>query len=162
MKYGLLVSADTMRTTCLWTLPILIAGFVAVVSATQTAVESTSQRTAYRPKSGDFVIVGTLFKGRAPGATASTSTEPITYDPHFEIGARVERVTLGQSPWRVGDLVTFVVHSPVSLLGSAFSGQQFALTFSPFVPKTKDDKIWFEPETRYLLQWVEPVKKSPP
>jgi hypothetical protein len=151
-----------MRMNCLWTLAILVAAFVQVISATQTGVESTSQRTAYKPKSGDFVIVCTLFKGRAPGATTSTPTEPITYDAHFEIGARVERVTLGQSPWRVGDRVTFLIHSPVSLLGSAFSGQQFALTFSPFTPTTKDDKVWFEPETHYLLQWIEPVKQSRP
>src|SRR5262245_14081100 len=121
-----------MRTSRLWTVTILVATSAAVVSASQIAARSTSQRTGYKPKSGDFIVVCTLFKGLAPGATASTPTEPITYDAHFDIGSRVERVTLGPSPWRVGDRVTFLVHSPVSLLGGAYSGRQFTLTFSPF------------------------------
>jgi hypothetical protein len=39
--------------------------------------------------------------------------------------------------------------------GYSFSGQRFALTFSHFRPTTKDDLVWFDPGTRYLLRWLE-------
>jgi len=123
--------------------------------ARQVVAQDNGKRTVYKPKASDFVVVCTLFKGRAPGATASTTKEPITYEPRFEIGARVERVTLGESPWRAGDRVTFLIHSPTLLLPSDFAGQEFELTFSRFRPTTESDKVWFEPETRYLLQWIE-------
>ena len=135
---------------------MFVAAFVALAIANPVA-----QRATYKPKSGDFVVVCTLFTGRAPGASAATPNEPITYDPRFDLGVRIERVTVGNSPWRVGDLVTFLIHSPTLLLGGNYSGQQFALTFSPFRAKTESDKVWFKPETRYVLQWVEPVKAHP-
>jgi hypothetical protein len=135
----------------------LIAAFPALAMATQAADVKNGQRPRYKPEPRDFVVVCTLFKGRAPGATDSTPTEPVTHDPRFEIGARVERIALGESPWRVGDRVTFVIHSPSVLLPSSFVGQQFELTFSPFRPTTKSDKVWFRPETRYLLKWVQPA-----
>lgn len=149
-----------MGTTCSWPTPMFVAAFAALVVAGPVAAK-TGQRGTYKPKSGDFVVVCTLFKGRAPGASASTPKEPITYDPRFDLGARIERVTMGNSPWRVGDLVTFLIHSPSLLLADNYSGRQFALTFSPFRAKTKSDKVWFKPETRYVLQWVEPVKADP-
>jgi len=112
----------------------------------------------YQPKSGDFVVVCTLFSGRAPGATDSTPVEPITYDPLFEIGARVERVALGESPWRVGTAVTFVIHSPARLLPAGFEGKQYRLTFSSIRPMTDSDRIWLRPDTRHVLRWIEPEK----
>jgi hypothetical protein len=147
-----------MRATASSAVTVLIAAFPALVMATQAADVKNGQRTRYKPEPRDFVVVCTLFKGRAPGSTEATPTEPITYDPRFEIGARVERIALGEPPWRVGDRVTFVIHSPSLLLGSRFVGEQFELTFSPFRPTTKNDKVWFRPETRYLLQWVERAK----
>jgi hypothetical protein len=138
--------------------PTMLLALAAVVVASHAAGEQNGQRTAYEPKPGDFVVVCTLFNGRPPGATASTPTEPITYDPRFAVGARVERIALGESPWRAGDLVTFVIHSPTLLLGPSFAGQQFALTFSPLRPRTNSDKRWFDPETRYLLQRIEPMQ----
>jgi hypothetical protein len=137
--------------------PIFITAFAALVVLSPVAAH-TRQRTTYKPKPADFVVVCTLFEGRAPGATASTPREPITYDPRFDLGARIERVTLGKSPWRAGDLVTFVIHSPSLLLGHTYSGRQFVLTLSPFRPRTDSDKVWFEPGTHYVLQWVEPVQ----
>lgn len=141
---------------------LLVAACVAAVMASQTAGEQNGRRAAYKLKPGDIVIVCTVFKGRAPGTTVSTPREPITYDPRFDVGARVERVIVGKSPWRVGDLVTFVIHSPTLMLGDSFSGRQFQLTLSPFSPRTDNDRVWFEPETRYLLQWAEPVDTSKP
>src|SRR5262245_4474026 len=133
---------------------------VMLVAATGVTAKQNGRRSVYKPTATDFVVVCTLFNGRAPGATPSTPKEPITYDPRFEIGARVERVTLGNSPWRPGDRVTFVIHSPTLLLSNDFSGQQFELTFSPFRPTTESDKVWFEAETRYLLRWVERAKTT--
>ena len=137
-----------------------VAILAVLVTASDVVAQDNGKRAAYKRKPSDFVIVCTLYKGRAPGATASTPKEPITYDPRFEIGARVERVTLGESPWRAGDRVTFVIHSPASLLPSDFAAQEFELTFSPFRPTTKSDKVWFEPETRYLLRSIERAKHS--
>jgi hypothetical protein len=148
-----------MRTRCSCAVTI-VATFAVLAAGTQVTAQDRGQRTAYKPTASDFVVVCTLFKGRAPGATASTPKEPITYDPRFEIGARVERVTLGKSPWRAGDRITFVIHSPTVLLANDFSGQEFELTFSPFRPTTKSEKVWFEPETRYLLQRIERAKKT--
>jgi hypothetical protein len=139
---------------------VTIAAALTVLAAgAQGTAPDKGQRTPYKPTPSDFVVVCTLFKGPAPGATALTPKEPITYDPQFQIGARVERVTLGKSPWRAGDRVTFVIHSPTLLLSNDFSGQEFELTFSPFRPTTRSDKVWFNPETRYLLQAIERVKK---
>lgn len=143
-----------MRRICLM-IAVTILATCAGLASSQSP--KRSQRHVYKPQRGDFVVVCTLFKGRAPGATDSTPLEPITYDPHFEIGARIERVHLGDSPWRVGNVVTFVIHSPTLMLGHNFAGKQFKLTFSPFRPTSDDDKVWFTPETRYLLQWIEPV-----
>ena len=137
------------------------AALAVAVGAIATPVRSqdSGHRTTYTPGQSDFTIVCTLFDRRAPGATASTPREPITYDPRFEIGARVQRVTLGKSPWPAGDRVTFVIHSPTLLLQNDFSGQQFELTFSPFRPTSKSDKVWFEPDTHYLLRHLERVTK---
>jgi hypothetical protein len=145
-----------MRTNCSWATPMFVAAFTVLAVASPVA-----QRATYKPKSGDFVVVCTLFKGRAPGATAATPQEPITYDPRFEVGARIERVALGNSPWRAGSLVTFFIHSPSLLLRGNYSGQQFALTFSRFRATTDSDKVWFKPGTRYVLQGIEPVKVQP-
>jgi len=136
----------------------MLVALAAVVMASHAAGEQNGPRSAYEAKPGDFVLVCTLFKGPAPGATDSTPTEPITYDPHFDIGAHIERVSLGESPWRAGDLVTFAIHSPTRLLGPTFAGQQFTLTLSQFRSRTKSDKLWFDPETRYLLTKIEPMK----
>src|SRR3954468_17111110 len=100
----------------------IVATLAVVAGGTQVTTQDKDQR---KPAASDFVVVCTLFKSRAPGATASTPKEPITYDPRFEIGARVERVTLGKSPWRAGDRVTFVIHSPTLLLANDFSDQEF-------------------------------------
>jgi len=146
----------TQRALAITTVSILAV----LVTASDVVAQDNGKPAAYKAERSDFVIVCTLFKGRAPGATASTLKEPITYDPRFEIGARVERVTLGKSPWRAGDRVTFVIHSPASLLPDDFAAQEFELTFSPFRPTTTSDKVWFEPGTRYLLRWIERAKHS--
>lgn len=116
----------------------------------------------YVPKRGDFTVVCTLFNSDPPGRV-SLSDIPITYDPMFVVGARVEHVMLGTSPWKVGESVRFLIHSPTLMLGGyQFDGQRFSMTFSPFRPKTKDDKIWFKPETRYLLRWIEKIDETQP
>ena len=117
-----------------------------------------SQRSGggYVPKPGDFTVVCTLFKGDPPGKV-SLPDIPITYDPRFVVGARIDEVTLGSSPWKVGAVVRFLIHSPTLMLGGyQFDGRKVAMTFSPFRPKTKDDEVWFRPETRYLVRWMEP------
>jgi hypothetical protein len=45
---------------------VLIAAFPALVMATQAADVKNGQRTRYKPEPRDFVVVCTLFKGRAP------------------------------------------------------------------------------------------------
>lgn len=137
---------------------LTVALLAVLLAGNEVTAQHSGQRTVYQPKPLDFAVVCSLFSGRAPGARASTPKEPITYDPRFEIGARVERITLGKSPWRPGDRVTFVIHSPALLLPSDFSGQEFELTFSPFRPTTESDKVWFELETRYLLRRIERAK----
>ena len=146
---------------CRWVLMLLVATCAPLVTSMQS-VYAGAQRHKYKPTSGDFVVVCTLFNGRAPGATDSTPEEPITYDPRVDIGARVERVVLGKSPWPVGSVVTFVIHSPALMLGVGFEGKQYSLTFSRFHPTTDSDKVWFRPDTRYLLQWIEPgIERRP-
>src|SRR5262249_31413268 len=147
-------SQRKMWRACLWVPTLLVAACAAMVMS-MPSLSAGAQRPEYKPKHGDVVVVCTLFKGRAPGAADSTPVEPITYDPRFDIGARVDRVVLGQSPWRVGSVVTFVIHSPALLLSANFEGKEYALTLSPFSP-AESDKAWFRPDTRYLLQSVEP------
>lgn len=138
----------------------LLAVLAVIGAGTEITAQDNARQDSYKLRPSDFMVVCTLFNGPAPGSTASTPKEPITYDPRFEIGARIERVTLGKSPWRAGDRVTFVIHSPAILLRNDFSAQQFELTFSSFRPTSKSDKAWFEPETRYLLQHIDRVTKT--
>ncbi len=123
--------------------------------ASPVSAAERTRPTRYQPQPGDFTLVCTLFKGPAPGSSLQAPVVPITYDPRFQIGARIERVTRGIAPWRVGQIVTFVIHSPSLLLPGNFAGQQFVLTFSHFRPTTENDKVWFEVKTRYLLRWIE-------
>jgi hypothetical protein len=121
----------------------------------------TPKGHVYARKPGDFVIVCTLFNGPPPGPPPKLKEILITYDPRFVIGARVEEVSFGKSPWPKGETLSFLIHSPALMLGGyAFSGKRFSLTFSPFVPKSKEDRIWFNPETRQLLRWVEPLPEE--
>jgi hypothetical protein len=129
---------------------------VALLNLSAAAQES-SARPKYVPKAGDFMVVCTLYNGPPKGGKVELPEVPITYDANFIIGARVEFVKFGNSPWPVGTLVNFLIHSPTLLLGWEFSGKQYTLTFSPFVPTTPEDKVWFAPETRYLLKAIEKV-----
>jgi hypothetical protein len=78
-----------------------------------------------------------LFNGPPTAGIVTLPEVPITYDANFVIWARVERLVFGKSPWPVGTLVNFLIHSPTLLLGRGFSGGQFRLTFSPFSPTTR-------------------------
>ena len=102
-------------------------------------------------------MVCTLFNGTPPSGKVVTPDLPITYDPHFVVGARVESVVQGKAPWPPGTSLRFLIHSPSLMLPASFSGQRFRLTFSPFRPHTKDELVWFEPNMEYLLRWLEPV-----
>lgn len=141
---------------------IVIAGVVLAVVTFNGDTTGQSSRARQRnvPKPGDFAVVCTLFNGPPKTGKVELPDIPITYDAHFIIGARVERLDFGTSPWPAGTLVNFVIHSPTLLFGGPFSGEQFKLTFSPFHPMTREDRIWFAPETRYLLQAIERV--NPP
>lgn len=125
-----------------------------------TAAQSSRAPQRYVPKPADFAVVCTLFNGPSKIGKVELPDIPITYDAHFVIGARVERLEFGKSPWPAGTLVNFVTHSPTLLFGGRFAGDQFRLTLSPFRPTTREDRIWFAPETRYLLQAIERV--NPP
>jgi hypothetical protein len=57
-----------------WALAILSATFPATVMAAGNARDEEAQRPRYKPEPHDFVIVCTLFNGRAPGASDSTPT----------------------------------------------------------------------------------------
>jgi hypothetical protein len=117
--------------------------------------------TRYQPMAGDFSILCTLFNGPPPGQKNSPSPIPITYDPRFIIGAQLESVTLGTSPWPMGSTVQFLIHSPSLLFGGyGFSGRKYVLTFSPFMPGTKDELLLYPQSMRYVLRWIEPA--APP
>lgn len=137
---------------------ILVVILMAATSTSGTADQASRSRPKYVPKPTDFAVVCTLFNGSPKDAKVELPDIPITYDAHFVIGARVERAEFGKSPWPVGTSLNFVVHSPTRLFGGPFSGEQFVLTFSPFRPTTREDKIWFSRETRYLLQAIERVR----
>ena len=138
---------------------VIVAVLAVSICTVGAAAQASRPRPKYSRKPSDFTIVCTLFNGPLNHAKARRPDVPVTYDAHFVIGARVERVESGQSPWTVGTLVNFVVHSPTTLLGHRFSGEQFVLTFSRFRPSSQSDKTWFAPETRYLVQAVE---RAPP
>lgn len=90
------------------------------------------ERSKYVPKPGDFSVVCTLFSGPPPGARVTLPAIPITYDAHIIVGARVEAVTLGTSPWPPGTALRFLIHSPrpharrLQLLRSALRPHFFA------------------------------------
>ena len=139
---------------------VVIAASAVSICDVGAAAQASGARPKYIPKPTDFAVVCTLFNGPARGGNVHLPDLPITYDAHVVIGARVERLEFGTSPWPVGTNVNFVIHSPTILFGSRFSGEQFVLTFSRFRPTSREDQIWFAPETRYLLQAIERV--SPP
>jgi hypothetical protein len=143
---------------------LLSAFILCILTALSTNPEVTAQANRSRPKyirkRTDFVVVCTLFNGPPKGGKVILPDIPITYDPRFVIGARVERVDFGKPPWPVGTFLNFLIHSPTMLFGGAPSGEQFLLTFSPFRPTTPEDKIWFAPETEYLLRAIEKVQTN--
>ncbi len=117
------------------------------------ATEPT-QRQKYVPKKGDFALECTLFNGDPPGVKGTLQGIPITYDPHIILGAHVESVRFGKSPWNPGANLRFLIHSPSLLFGGyGFSGHRFVLTFSPFHPG--GDNPLFEPETKFLLKSID-------
>lgn len=77
---------------------------------------------------------------------------PITFDPHFEILVKVEKVLSGNSPWAAGASVVFIIHSPGRTFQThEMSGQKFLFTFS-----TEVDNYW----CKYCLQDVRPEKRK--
>jgi hypothetical protein len=136
---------------------VMVVVLTVATNTSGTAEQATHSGPKYIPKPTDFAIVCTLFNGPPKGAEVELPDVPITYDARIVVGARVERLEFGNSPWVVGTSLSFVIHSPTVLLGDRFSGEQFVLTFSPFRPTTPEDKIWFSPDTKYLLQAIERV-----
>ena len=136
---------------------VVVAVLAVAICDVGTAAQASRTRPTYTPKPTDFAVVCTLFNGPPKGGKVQLPDLPVTYDAHIVIGARVERLEFGKSPWPAGTLVNFVIHSPTTLFGGRFSGEQFVLTFSRFRPATREEKTWFAPETRYLLQAVEKV-----
>ena len=137
---------------------LVVLVLTAATGTSGTAIQSPRSEPKYVPKPTDFAIVCTLFNEPPTGSKVEGPDLPITYDAHIVVVARVERVEFGKSPWPVGTLLNFVVHSPTMSFGDRFAGTQFVLTLSPFRTATPDEKIWFSPETKYLLQAVEKVK----
>jgi hypothetical protein len=137
---------------------ILVGVLMVTLSTFGTADQAPRSPPKYAPKPTDFAIVCTLSNGPPKGAKVELPDLPITYDAHFVTGAHVDRLEFGKSPWPVGTSLNFVVHSPTRLFGARFSEEQFVLTFSPFRPTMREDKIWFSPETQYLLQAIERVR----
>lgn len=137
---------------------MLFGALIVASSPSGTADQAPRPPAKYAPKPTDFAIVCTVFNGPPKGGKVELPDLPITYDAHFVLGARVDRLEFGKSPWPVGTLLNFVVHSPTGLFGGRFSEEQFVLTFSPFRPTTPEDKVWFSSETQYLLRAIERVR----
>lgn len=137
---------------------LLVLGVLLAVGIELDAGEQKGPaRPKYVRKPNDFAVICTLFNGPPKEGKVTLPNLPITYDANFVIGARVEGIEFGKSPWPAGTLLNFLIHSPTLTFGNRFDGERFVLTFSPFRPKTASDKIWFAPETEYLLRDIERV-----
>jgi hypothetical protein len=134
-----------------------------VVAALCVGTQVPGQAQQARPDvapSREFAIVCTFLKNVPNGLNSEAPRVPITEDPRFLVTARVERIERGASPWKIGSIVNFIIHSPAVMFGGApQDGQRFLLTFSPFQPVTKRDKLWFDPKTRYLLESLVKIEK---
>ena len=97
---------------------VVVAVLTATTGTSGTAEQASRSGPKYKPKPTDFAIVCTLFNGPPKGAKVELPDVPITYDAHFVVGARVERLEFGNSPWVVGTSLNFVIHSPTILLGT--------------------------------------------
>lgn len=139
--------------------PRVLSGLLTVVAMTPVLGAAPPHQPAYEPQPGDFTVVCTLFNGDDTPSLTIKDGIPVTYDPRILVGARIERVTFGKSPWPVGSVLNFVVHSPTLMLGGyGFSGKKYVMTFSPFVPKTERDLVWFEPNMRQILREIRRVE----
>jgi hypothetical protein len=106
-----------------------LLGSAHILAAVLIAPLAASLTTERQPRSQPTVRSETLglrgrmlFTGRLKGAKVQGPNLPITYDAHVVVGARVDRLEFGKSPWPVGTSLIFVVRSLTRLFGSRFSG----------------------------------------
>lgn len=87
-------------------------------------------------QAGDFELICTVYNGGPPGMPSDAPAIPLSFDPRFEIGARVESVAFGTTPWPPGRLLRFLIHSPTRTFGGyGFSGRRYRLRFRQKISK---------------------------
>jgi len=124
-------------------------GIILIVSLISITLLASAQQT--KPEASDFVILGSVFMSKAE-PDPNLPRFPITYDPHFEILVKVQKVLSGSSPWAAGTSVVFIIHSPGLMFHTYdMSGQNFVFTFTP-----EPDNSW----CRYCLKDLQPEKKK--
>ena len=116
----------------------LMGLLIAVTALATNSSPAAKQQPKYVLKPSDFVLSATLFNGDPPGIKQSQPYVPITYDANIVIGARLEQIAVGKSPWPKGTLLRFLVHSPAMIFGgSGFSGPRFIMIFFTFHTQDK-------------------------
>lgn len=124
-------------------------GIILIVSLISMPLLASAQQT--KPGASDFVILGSVFMSKAE-PDPNLPRVPVTYDPHFEILVKVQKVLSGSSPWAAGASVVFIIHSPGLMFSThEMSGQNFVFTFT-----AEADNYW----CRYCLKDLKPEKKK--
>lgn len=114
-----------------------MALIVVVISGLATT-EANGVRNDGETKPREFVVVCALYTA-SDVELRKLAKVPITYDPRFAILAKVEEVVEGSAPWRPGEKVLFLIHSPARMFGQArFGGERFRFTFQDLVSSAKD------------------------
>jgi hypothetical protein len=114
------------------------------------AARQTATVRDYQPVPGDFILICTIYENDPPGATPPIPQVPITFDPRFVVGARVENVLSGPSPWKKGTVLRFLIHSPTLMfVGVNPDGKRYEMTFST---NTTFDKATGSATMNYVIK----------
>jgi len=136
-------------------LAAITALVVVVISGLATTEANSLVRNDGGTKPREFVVVCALYTA-SDVEGRKLAKVPITYDPRFAILAKVEEVVAGSAPWRPGEKVLFLIHSPALMFGRyRFGGERFRFTFQDLGTSAKD--------CRYCVAKLasEPAKGSP-
>jgi hypothetical protein len=76
-----------------------------------------------------FALLGTVDMQNAD-LPKDVPLVPVTFDARFVIRVRIDKVLVGESPWKEGATVAFLIHSRSRMFGRHnVKGEQFRFTF---------------------------------
>jgi hypothetical protein len=102
---------------------------LALAMLSTTGYSSAGTQTGNTAKQS-FALLGTVDMQDAD-LPKDVPLVPVTFDARFVIRVRIDKVLVGESPWKEGATVAFLIHSPSRMFGRHnVKGEQFRFTFA--------------------------------